>query len=368
MSLSPKNHNHSLVWAEIDLGALRHNLREVRRHIGPKTGVLAIVKADAYGHGMVRVAKALEKDGVRFFGVANIAEAMELRKACPRADILVLGCPHPKQVPLYLQHRIIPTVSCWEDARIFDHIAKKRIPVHVKVDTGMGRLGIWHEEAWELFEKLRGLKNISIEGVYTHFANADHPEKVRTERQMEHFQYLLEVLKKHKALPRYIHAANSMGLARFKKSHLTLVRPGIVLYGINPFGGSLPLKLKPVMTLKTRVALIKKVGKGRPVSYGSTYHAPRETFIAVLPIGYSHGYKVGYSNKASVEIRGRRYPVVGRVTMDQTLVDLGDRSPVRRWDEVFILGQKVTAQELASYVGTIPYEVLCSVHTRIPRF
>jgi alanine racemase len=232
----------------------------------------------------------------------------------------------------------------------------------------MGRLGIWHEDAPSLIRKISDCKHLSIEGVYTHFANADHPEKARTQEQLKHFQYLLKVLKELKVSPKYVHAANSMGLARFRSAHLNLVRPGILLYGINPSGGSLPLKLKPVMALKTRVALIKEVEKGRAISYGSTYKAPARTRIAVLPIGYSHGYKVGFSNKAQVVIRGRRYPVVGRVTMDQTLVNLGPKSTVRRWDEVFILGPQVSAAELATHINTIPYEIVCSVHSRIPRF
>lgn len=371
MPFSQKDHSHSLVWAEIDLANLKHNLREVRRAVGRETNVLAVVKADAYGHGMLRVAKTLEKEGVNFFGVANIAEAMELRKVCPRASILVLGCPHPKQAPLYIKHRIIPTISCLEDATLFEKLlsqSKQVMPVHVKVDTGMGRLGIWHKHALQVIQKIKACKHLDIQGLYTHFANADHEDKKHTLEQMEYFQYLLEVLKTLKIRPRYVHAANSMGLARFRAAHLNLVRPGIVLYGINPAGKPLPLKLKPVMVLKTRVALIKDVEKGRAVSYGSTYRAKAHTKIGVLPIGYSHGYRVGFSNKTQVIIRGKRYPVVGRVTMDQTLVDLGSKTPVKRWDEVFIIGSGVSAKELASHVGTIPYEIVCSVHSRIPRF
>ncbi len=362
-----------LVWAEINLAHLKHNLRQLRRIVDRKTGILAIVKADAYGHGMVRVAKTLEKNGVRFFGVANIHEAMELRKVCPGASILVLGCPHPKQAPLYIKNNIIPTISCREDALPFEkllaaNLARSGFPVHVKIDTGMGRLGIWHKQAPQLIRELADCKHLSIQGVYTHFANADHREKKRTLKQIQYFQYLLKVLKQLKVKPRYVHAANSIGLVRFKKTHLNLVRPGLLLYGINPTGGPLPLRLKPVMILKTRVALIKEVETGRSISYGSTYKTKGRTKIAVLPIGYSHGYRVGFSNKTQVVIQGRRYPVVGRVTMDQTLVDLGPKTSVRRWDEVFLIGGGISANELAGHISSIPYEIVCSIHSRIPRF
>lgn len=365
-----------MVWSEINLNHLKRNLGVIRSSLkNPEVGILAIVKADAYGHGMKTVALTLAKEGVDFFGVGNIDEALELRKICLKEQILVLGSFHRSQVPLYRRHRIIPTISSVEDLNVLESMlspAAKRFSVHVKVDTGMGRLGIWHEEAEDFFLEVRKRKRILVDGVYTHFANADHPNENPTHRQILIFEKIIQKIKKLGVSPRYIHAANSMGLLRFKRAHLNLVRPGLILYGMNPSKDHpLPKGLKPILTLKTRVSFLSVVAKGRAISYGSTYKTPRKTLIATLPIGYSHGYRVGFSNKASVVIRGKKCPVVGRVTMDQTLVNVGHVPQVKRWDEVIIIGKdrgiEVKAQDLADLVETIPYEISCAIHSRIPR-
>ena len=362
-------------WAEIDLAALRHNLSVVRAHV-KRSGaeVLAVVKADAYGHGMLPVARALRKEGVRFFGVASLAEAQTLRQVCRNERILVLGSFSPGQVKDFIAARVTPTLSSWEDARLFERAlarSKKRFPVHVKVDTGMGRLGAWHETAGPFFKKLRTARHLDVEGLYTHFASAD-ADSVRTRLQARHFSNALAEARALGLRPRLVHASNSMGLSRFKDLHFDLVRPGIVLYGIDPAPGhKLSARLKPVMSLRTRAAFVKTVGKGRTLSYGATYRTTRSTRIATLPIGYSHGYRVAFSNRGHVLIRGRQYPVVGRVTMDQTLVDIGPSGPVKRWDTVTLLGRDgravIRAEELAHSAGTIPYEIVCAVHPRIPR-
>ncbi len=374
--MSPGKNRKPLVWAEVNLNHLRHNLRQIRR-AAKKSGaqILAIVKADAYGHGMKMAAKALEREGVSFFGVANIDEALELRKLCPKAGILVLGSFHKDQVSAYVRKRILPTVSSLEDAKVLQNfLAKTRIhfPVHLKVDTGMGRLGVWHEESEKLFRGILKCKNIRVDGVFTHFASADHSDKTSTRKQIRIFERVIREVGRFGISPRYFHAANSLGLLRFKKSHLNLVRPGIILYGLNPLGsGRLPMKLKPVLSLKTRISFLKEFGPGRTVSYGATYRVPQRTRIAVLPIGYSHGYRVGFSNKSRVLVNGQRCPVVGRVTMDQTLVDVGQTARIKRWDPVTLIGREgknnVTAEELAKIAETIPYEIVCSIHSRIPR-
>lgn len=365
-----------LVWSEVNLDHLRHNLKIIRSSLRPpKAGILAIVKADAYGHGMKSVARVLADEGIHFFGVANIEEALELRKVCPTQKILVLGSFHKNQLPFFIRWKITPTVSSLEDVKHLEKaLGKKKsaFPVHVKVDTGMGRLGIWHEEVDHFFKRMRKDSSVLVEGVYTHFSSADQEEVGDTLKQMALFDKIIKRIHALGFTPKYIHAANSMGLMRFKNSQLNLVRPGIVLYGINPVGdGRLPLKLKPILSLKTRISFLKEVGKGRAISYGATYRAPRPTRIATLPVGYSHGYRVGFSNKAFVVIRGRRCPVVGRVTMDQTLVDVGGLPSVTRWDEVTLIGREgkteVQAQDLASIIGSIPYEIVCSIHSRIPR-
>ncbi len=364
-----------LVWAEIRLDHLRHNLREIRQKL-QKSGaeVLAIVKADAYGHGMKAIAETLWKDGVNFFGVANIEEASELRRVCPQSKILALGSFHESQISLYVRLQIRPTVSSTEDLEMLEKKLRPgaRFPVHVKVDTGMGRLGVWHEEAINLLKKISASDKIKIEGIYTHFASADEAGERSTLRQLALFDRLSKEILGFGIHPKYWHAANSLGLVRFHKAHFNLVRPGILLYGLNPWKkGNLDLKLKPVLSLKTRISFLKKVPKGRRLSYGGTHQTSNSTHIATLPIGYSHGFRVDFSNKGFVLVKGRRCAVVGRVTMDQTLVDVG-KSPIdRRWDEVTLIGeengQRISAEELAEIAGTIPYEVVCSIHSRIPR-
>lgn len=371
--MSRLNRDNPFLWIEVDLGALRHNLRRLRM-LARRSGadVLAVVKADAYGHGMAEVSRTLYREGVRFFGVATLAEAESLRRVCPGAKILVLGSFSAGQVGRYAAGGIRPTVSSLEDLRAIERgvRGKSRFPVHVKIDTGMGRLGVWHGQALALFDALRASKKVLLEGVYTHFSSAGDTEGFFTRLQMHRFETVLEKLKAMGLEPRYAHAANSLGLARFKDSHLNLVRPGILLYGLNP-GAPLSLGLKPVMSLKARISFLKEVGGGEPLSYNRTYQTRRRTRIATLPVGYSHGYRVGFSNKGMVVVKGRRCPVVGRVTMDQTLVDVGAVPGIRRWEVVTLLGHeggsRVTAEEMAGWAGTIPYEVVCAFNSRIPR-
>ena len=274
----------------------------------------------------------------------------------------------------FVKERITPTISSLEDVRVLEKALRPagRFPVHVKVDTGMGRLGVWHKEAGRFFSAFVKNSPLLIEGLYTHFSSADLEDPDPTERQLALFNGVIRRARQSGLSPRYLHAANSMGLLRFKSAHFNLVRPGIILYGLNPArDAGLPEGIKPILSLKTRVSFLKEVAKGRTISYGATFTAPGKTRIATLPVGYSHGYRVGFSNKAFVAIRGARCPVVGRVTMDQTLVDVGRLPSVKRWDEVTLIGQdrfvRVSAEELARISGTIPYEIVCSIHSRIPR-
>ncbi len=370
-----------LVWAEVRLADLAWNLKAIRASLARRdVDVLAIVKADAYGHGMKAVAGELWRRGVRFFGVANIDEAVELRRLLPAAAILVLGSFHKTQVPAYIKQRIIPTVCSLDDVKVLRACLPaparpagggRRFPVHLKVDTGMGRLGVWHKDADALFAALAKDDRLFVDGLYTHFSSADCDRRC-TEEQFKHFERAIAGAAAAGLKPNYFHAANSMGLMRFKRTHLNLVRPGIVLYGINPSGAALSRKLRPILSLKARISFIKDVAKGRTISYGATYVTRRLTRVATLPIGYSHGYRVAFSGRSFVLVRGRRCPVIGRVTMDQTLADVGALPRAARWEEVTLIGRAgrsiVTAEELAKLAGTIPYEILCSIHPRIPRY
>ncbi len=372
--MSSKNQSKPLVWAEVDLGRLKTNLKAIRSMLkGGSVETLAVVKADAYGHGMKEIAGALKKEGVHFFGVAGVEEALELRQSCKKEKILVLGSFRADQLPHYSKHKLLPTVSSLEDIRVLSrNFGKEVFRVHVKIDTGMGRLGVWHEDVEAFFRSLKKSgKNIMVDGVYTHFASADSPDRRFTQNQIKLFNHCVEKIHAAGFFPRYFHAANSMGLARFKKSHLNLVRPGMLLYGGMPCREKKLKILKPILELKTRVSFLKNIKKGRPISYGAMYRAPKDTRVATLPIGYSHGFRLGFSNKGFVIIRGRLCPVVGRVTMDQTIVDVGHLPKVKRWDEVTLIGkdgrEELTAGTLAGLIGTIPYEIFCSIHQRIPR-
>lgn len=365
-----------LAWVEISLAALRHNLRQIRKKIGPRAEVMAIVKADAYGHGMRAVALELHRRGVRFFGVASIQEARELLGFLPRAKVLVLGSFHRDQIAEFVAFGVRPTLSSPEDVRLFAREArlagKKRFPVHVKIDTGMGRLGVWHEEAGDLFQQLEGASTLEVEGIYTHFASADS-SPAATALQIARFNRAVTRARAAGLRPRYRHAANSMAVARFRRAHLNLVRPGIALYGLDPAGkGRPPMGLKPVLSLKARITFVKETPRGRAVSYGSTFRASCDTRIAALAVGYSHGYRIGLSNQAAVLVRGRRCPVAGRVTMDQTLVDIGHVPEAKRWDIATLIGgasgNRIGAEELSRILHTIPYEIVCGISARVPRF
>jgi alanine racemase len=354
---------------------LKFNLSQIRKHLhGSNSDVMAIVKADAYGHGMKMVALTLFQEGVRFFGVANWSEASELRRICPRAQILVLGSFHPNQVPSYVEWEIRPTVSCEEDVEALERYLPQgsNFPIHLKVDTGMGRLGAWHEDIAKIITRIRSGEKLRIDGLYTHFANADASSKAPTEKQNKIFNDVLVQVQKAGFTPRYIHTSNSMGLVRLKQAGTHLVRPGILLYGLNPWKDrKLPFQLKPVLSLRARISYLKEVPAGRSISYGSTYKTRKRTRIAVLPIGYSHGYKIAFSNQATVLVHGKACPVAGRVTMDQTLVDVGLSGNIKRWDPVTLIGREktksISVESLAHLADTIPYEIVCSLHSRIPR-
>jgi alanine racemase len=358
-------------WAQINLDNLEDNFKKVKSLLYAQTKVLVTVKADAYGHGLVAVAKRLAACGVDYLGVASIDEGIELRKSGIKVPILILGLILKKDIgPLFI-YRLIPTVCDKEMAAALNARAaalKQKIPVHIKVDTGMGRIGVLHSGALELVIGIHKLKNIIVEGIFTHFALADLGRKF-TILQINLFNKLVEDLKKRGIAIPLVHAANSIGLINYRNSHFTMVRPGLVIYGLAPTK-NLNLKLKPVLSLKTRVVFVKRVGPGYGISYGLTYITKRSTHIVSLPVGYGDGYPRNLSNLAWVLIGGRRFRISGRICMDQIMVDVGNFKP-RVGDEVVLIGkqgkQQVTAEELADLSGTIAYEIVCGLGSRIPR-
>jgi len=362
-------------WVEIDLDAITHNFRAVKNRLSRGANILAVVKANAYGHGMVEVSRRLVKEGVSYLGVASVDEAVVLREAKIKAPILILSSILPKEVKYAINYNLTFTVCDEMLASELDKIARKanrKVLAHLKVDTGMGRLGIWHKEAKGLFEDILGLKNIILEGVYTHFATADEENTSYTVEQINNFKGLIKELEAKGFKIPYIHAANSAGTILFKNSHFSMVRPGLMIYGLYPNESiSKILQLKPALSLKSRIIFLKRTPAGRSISYGATYTTDKDTLIATLPIGYADGLNRGLSNKGEVIVRKRRSPIVGRICMDHTMADVGHVDKVELGDEVVLIGtqgtERITAEEIARILGTIPYEVVCWISARVPR-
>ncbi len=360
--------------AMIDLDALDHNYREVVR-CAEGLQVLAVVKAGAYGHGAVEVSKRLLRLGADMLGVALVEEGRELRDAGIHAPILVMGATFPEQAEAIVSLRLTPVVFSLAVARALSEAAHRRrttINVHVKIDTGMGRIGIAPEEAPEFIAALLKLGSVSVQGLMTHFADADLRDKQFASRQMDRFEALLNALEAKKIHVPMRHAANSAAVLDFHRAFFTMVRPGLMVYGYNPLEeGAIGADLRQVLSLITRIAFLKKVPAGIPVSYGRTFTTKRESVIATLPIGYADGYCRGLSNKGQALVRGVRVPVVGRVCMDMCMIDVTDVPGVRESDDVVLVGsqgsERITADHIAAMTGTIAYEVLCGISNRVPR-
>ena len=361
---------------EVSLNALTRNLDAIRAHTGG-TRVMAIVKANAYGHGLLPVAHHLMQNGADSLGVAFLEEGIALRQAGITTPILVFGGIGEKQVPLFIQHHLSLTAPSIEKLRLIDEAAaalRATARVHLKIDTGMERIGMHWYSAEKLLEASLALRHTVVEGIYSHFANADAaPHDLAHARlQLERFLEVLAFYDQRSLPTPTRHIANSGAILQLPESHLDLVRPGILLYGVYPSDDcARTFPVTPALTLKTRVAYFKVVKAGHPVSYGSTWAPPTDTRVVTLPVGYGDGYFRAFSNQAHVLIRGRRCPVVGRVCMDQTMIDLSPTGTAYNGDEVILLGSQenetITAAELATHARTIPYEILTNLNTRIPR-
>jgi len=358
-------------WAEINLGNLAHNYRQMRACLKPNTKMMVTVKADAYGHGLMPASIKLVACGVDYLGVASIDEGIVLREGGINKPILVLGIVLKNDIEPLFEYKLSATVCEMRLARELDRKAallNKSIDVHVKVDTGMGRIGVRHQDAGVLVKNIKKLKHLNLEGIFTHFAFADMNEEF-TFYQIDLFDRLVKKLVASGIKIPLVHAANSMGVLDYKHSHFNMVRPGLVIYGIYP-KENLKINLRPVLSLKTRVVFIKSVPAGVGISYGHEYITPRATRIITLPIGYGDGYPRNLSNRAPVLIGGRRFNMCGRICMDQIMVDVGD-FPVKLGEEVVLIGSqkqnRITAEELAQLSGTIPYEIVCGLGCRIPR-
>lgn len=363
--------------AEIDLRALRFNYEGVRRRVGPGVRIMGIVKANAYGHGIVEVAKALVRFGIDYLGVGFAEEGIALRKAGITRPILVLGGVLGRQVSDFLRHGLEITVSSPEIARQIDEEAGRagdgaRAEVHLKIDTGMERIGVRHENAARFIAETAALRRLSIKGIYSHLATADEADKSFALEQLRRFGAVVDAARRAGHEIPYVHIANSGAVLDLPGSYHTMVRPGIMLYGVYPSadsGRSVPLR--PVLSFRSNVVYLKEVSAGTSVSYGRQFTAPRATRIATVPVGYGDGYPRRLGNRASVLIGGTRYPVVGAVCMDQLMVDVGMDAPIHVGDDVTLIGADggaaIGAAELAEAAGTISYEILTGIAARVPR-
>ncbi len=361
-------------WLEVDLNALRHNLSEVRRVVGD-VAILAVVKADAYGHGVDRVAPALADAGVDMFGVALVEEGVELRQLGLAQPILVMGGVPPGGEATILERDLQPALSDTDTARRLDTAARsagRLVNYHLKVDTGMGRLGIRDDQLDEALPVLRRLQSLKMVGLMSHLAVADEPERCFTETQCQRFRKVMGQVEDAGFRPLYRHIVNSAGVFSRDLAEYNLVRPGIVLYGglTGPFFDQAVVQ-QPVMRLVSRIALLKQMAVGEGVSYGHRFTAARPSMIAAVPVGYADGYNRLLSNRGEVLIRGRRARVAGTVCMDWTLVDVTHIPEVQVGDQVVLLGCDaqtcITAEEWAEKVGSITYEVFCGISKRVPR-
>lgn len=365
-------------WAEVDLNALRGNLAWLRHRVGPGVKLLTVVKADAYGHGLKQIAALLMQSGTDIFGVANLTEAHVIRSVGPGWPILMLGACLPEEIERAVRDDVRPTLSTLDEARAFSEAATRlgrTVPVHVKIDTGMGRLGARPEEAVDWIESMRCLPGLVLEGIYTHYASAED-DAAASARQARVFAGVLRELRGRGIGFPLVHANNSAALLHQPATLGTLARPGLLVYGIVPPGRRRWDRagaghLQPALSFKCRVSLVKTVTAGTSLSYGGAFTARRALRVATVTAGYGDGYLRAASGRARVLIGGRRCPVVGRITMDQMLVDVSRAGDVRAGDEVVLIGRQggdcIRATEVARWAGTIPWEVLTAITYRVPR-
>ena len=356
--------------AIIHLDNLRGNIEAARKRIGPKTKICLPVKADAYGHGAVPVSRFALEAGAEYLGVSGFNEGVELRNGGIKAPVLLLSQALPEELPQIIDHELTPLVS---DEEFIDAAAAaaerlgKDLTVHLKVDTGMGRLGCAPENAVNLSRKIVSAKRLNLGGIATHFSASDSPAKNHfdyTREQIRRFQEAVSSLNNAGIDPGIVHAANTGAISFHEDAYFDMVRPGLFLYGYS-HGDA---EVQPVMELKSVLVSIKKLKKGEAVSYGMTWTAPSDTHIGLIPTGYADGFPRGLSNNHSILIRGKAYPLAGRICMDQCMVNLGSEPEVQRWDEAVIFGPGFTnAADMAEKINTIPYEILCNINKRVPR-
>ena len=363
-------------WVEINLDAVAHNVRTIKRIVGRNTQIIAVVKANAYGHGAVEVSQVALENGVTMLAVGVVEEGIVLRKAGIKAPILICGLTPENQLEPLLSYNLVPTICNLQTLETLSKIAGKNgktAGVHIKIDTGMGRLGIPPPDTLNFVKKIRGMKNIKIDGIFTHLAAADEEDGVYTRMQLDKYKKTLLELEKEGINIPLKHIANSAAILNSSSMYLDAVRPGIILYGLFPSPKTKrTVELKPAAEFKTKIIFLKKISPGKSIGYGRTYTTTKPTKVATLPVGYADGYSRLLSNKAKVLVRGQRAPIIGRICMDLCMIDVTHIPEVRIGDEVILWGKQnsetIWAEEIAEKIGSIVYEVICMVDKeRVPR-
>lgn len=360
--------------AEIDLGALAHNFNYLKSRVSGGVKMIAVVKADAYGHGAPRVSRALESLGVDALAVAIMDEAIALRKEGIDSPMIVFGGALPGEEAAAIHYNLMPAVHSIEALGRLSQSASSlgmEARYHLKVDTGMGRVGIDYRHLGMFLDHAMELPAVKLEGVFTHLSSADEDSSDYSSLQLDRFRSALTEMEERNIKPHMVHAANSAGVLFHPESWFDAVRPGVALYGINPSSQWQDPELRPILSFKSSVSLLKNVSAGSPLSYRRTFITERDSVIASVPVGYADGLSFLLSNRGSVIVRDRIAPIVGRITMDTTLVDVTDVPGVSFGDEVMLIGESpsvsISAEDIAETIGTIPYEVLCNISKRVPR-
>lgn len=363
-------------FAEINLDNFIFNLNQLKNKLGANTKLMAVIKANAYGHGALKISRVALNNGADSLGVALLEEAMELKEEGINAPILVFGYISSFDLEKAIERKIRQTVFSYQQALSISRAAlnqNKEALIHIKIDTGMRRIGFWPErKSLEEIEEIYRLPGIKVEGFYTHFACAEKEDKSYTQEQMHRFLTFIKALKEQGFEPGLLHTANSAALIDLPSTHLDLVRPGIALYGLYPsFVQCEKIELKTVLSLKSEIIQLKVVPAGSGISYNHTFRTSHQSIIATLPIGYADGLNRRLSNKGEVLVKGKKVPIVGAICMDQCLIDVSSINDVEVGDEAVLLGAQgreiITADEIADRLGTISYEVLTSISNRVPR-
>ena len=365
-------------WAEVDLDAIAHNMREIRRITDKNAQIMAVVKADAYGHGFMETAKTLLENGADRLAVAVLQEGKQLRSRGVTVPILILGASGPEDAEDLINFDITPNVFDYEFAKALSYEAEKKekvTKIHIKLDTGMSRIGFVvddgdHEEIVDEIIKVSKLPYIEIEGIFSHFSTSDEENREYTELQFKRFMQVVDALEQRGLHIPIKHICNSAGIMMYPEMHLDMVRPGVILYGMYPSDevDKTRLNLIPAMTLKSRITLVKDVEPGRGVSYGKEYITDRTTKIATVPIGYADGYLRKIAKKGRMLVHGVKVPIIGRICMDQCMIDVTNVHNIDKGDEAIIFGKEgITIDDVAEWLETINYEVACVIGKRIPR-